>query len=167
MALSTQDVILEAVPELTPSTSINILWILLIASIGSSPCITIFLRNVHNSSIVVILVPKTILERCWTIPSNSDFWAAVRGSKHAVQFPLVVVNGGCVVDCRCTSIVGLAFCTVVGVDACPDLPCCEIVPPQLPLLIYTIIVSISLEISLCIFLLDILRLTYLMEYSPI
>jgi hypothetical protein len=67
--------------------------------------------------------------------SKKDFWLALRRSKHAVQFPLVVVNGGCVVDCRCTSIVGLAFCTVVGVDACPDLPCCEIVPPQLPLLI--------------------------------
>jgi hypothetical protein len=30
---------------------------------------------------------------------------------------------------------GFAFWTVVGVDACPDFPCCEIVSPQLPLLI--------------------------------
>jgi hypothetical protein len=30
---------------------------------------------------------------------------------------------------------GLAFWTVVGVDTCPDCPCCKTVPPQLPLLI--------------------------------
>ncbi|HEY7573230.1 MAG TPA: hypothetical protein VH796_17865 [Nitrososphaeraceae archaeon] len=35
----------------------------------------------------------------------------------------------------CTSIVGFAFWIVVRVDACPDLPGCEIMPPQSPLLI--------------------------------
>jgi len=49
---------------------------------------------------------------------------------------------GCVPVPLCTSIVGFAFWTVVGVDACPDLPCSEIVPPQLPLLI---ILSLVLE----------------------
>ena len=44
----------------------------------------------------------------------------------------------------CTSIVGFAFWTVVGVHVCPDLPCCEIVPPQLPLLI---ILSLVLELD--------------------
>jgi hypothetical protein len=44
----------------------------------------------------------------------------------------------------CNSIVGFAFWTVVGVDACPDLPCCDIVPPQLPLLI---VLSLVLELD--------------------
>jgi hypothetical protein len=48
-----------------------------------------------------------------------------------------------VVD-RCTSMFGFAFWTVVGVDACPEPPCCEIVPPQLPLLI---ILSLVLELD--------------------
>jgi hypothetical protein len=40
---------------------------------------------------------------------------------------------------------GFAFWTVVGVEACPDFPCCEIVPPpQLPLLI---ILSLVLELD--------------------
>jgi len=43
-------------------------------------------------------------------------------------------GAGVVVD-RCTSIFGFAFWTVVGFEVCPDLPCCDTVPPQFPLLI--------------------------------
>ena len=59
-----------------------------------------------------------------------------RGAKHATHFSCdVPVIGGCVLVDRCTSIVGFAFWTVIGVEACPDLPCWDTVPPQLPLLI--------------------------------
>jgi hypothetical protein len=54
------------------------------------------------------------------------------------------VIGGCVVVDRCTSTAGFAFWTVVGVEACPDFPCCDTVPPQLPLLI---ILSFVLELD--------------------
>ena len=47
----------------------------------------------------------------------------------------VTVIGDCAEVDLCTSIVGFVFCTVVGVDDCPDFPCCDTVPPQLPLLI--------------------------------
>ena len=40
--------------------------------------------------------------------------------------------------------VGFAFWTVVGVDACPDFPCCETVLPQLPLLI---MLSLALKLD--------------------
>jgi hypothetical protein len=43
-------------------------------------------------------------------------------------------EGSCgdVVVALCTSIVGFAFWTVVGVEACPDSSCSDTVPPQLP-----------------------------------
>lgn len=64
------------------------------------------------------------------------YLSGVRGSKHAVQFPLDDVNDGCAVAFdRWTSMLGLAFWTVVDVDTCPECPCCKTVPPQLPLLI--------------------------------
>ncbi len=90
---------------LPPSTTSKVLWIMLIASVGSSPCPTIFSRNAHNYSIVVIPVPA---KRLGSKLSKSDFSVALRGLKHATHVSLVVV-GGCVVDCRCTSIVGLTF----------------------------------------------------------
>ena len=136
-ALNRQVIILETVVDLTPWTFPNRSAAASIASIGSLPWPCIFSCIVHNRSIVVIFLPKTVIERCWSMPSNSAIWAGVRGSKHAVQFPLDDVNDGCAVAVdRWTSMLGLAFWTVVGVDACPDCPCCKTVPPQLPLLNY-------------------------------
>ena len=68
------------------------------------------------------------------------------GEKHAMHASprLPRPPPGGVPVALCTSIVGFAFWTVVGVDVCPDLPCCEIVPPQLPLLI---ILSLVLELD--------------------
>jgi len=59
-----------------------------------------------------------------------------KGVKACCTVSLDDVNDGCAVAFdRWTSMLGLAFWTVVGVDACPDCPCCKTVPPQLPLLI--------------------------------
>lgn len=68
------------------------------------------------------------------------------GEKHAMHaspgLPRPPLDG--VPVALCTSIVGFAFWTVVGVDACPDFPYCDTVPPQLPLLI---ILSLVLELD--------------------
>jgi hypothetical protein len=55
------------------------------------------------------------------------------------------LEGFCVfVVARCTSMLGFADWTVVGFEDCPDPPCCDRVPPQLPLLI---ILSLVLELD--------------------